>query len=84
MLSNFLLTAFSDEAGPDFQVKVEKDILTISAKMEKTEESKDEKWTRKEFSFTSFERSFKLPEVVNSEAIGARYENGLLTLSLPI
>ncbi len=67
----------------DFKVAVENDILTISA--EKKEEMKEEKesFTRKEFSFSSFSRSFKLPENCMSDKIDAKYENGILLLTMP-
>ncbi|MEZ4887924.1 MAG: Hsp20/alpha crystallin family protein [Chitinophagales bacterium] len=71
----------------DFDVNVEKDLLTISAekKTENTEEGNKNgrKYTRKEFGFTSFKRSFYLPENVNSDNIAASYNNGILSLSLP-
>ncbi len=67
----------------DFHIEVENGVLTISA--EKKEEKSDEKvnYTRKEFSYASFKRSFTLPETVNAENISASYENGVLALSLP-
>lgn len=67
----------------DFKVSVDNDILNISAetRSEKNEDSK--KFTRKEFSFNSFSRSFSLPENVNTDGIDAKYENGILNLSIP-
>ena len=67
----------------DFKVEIEKGLLSISA--EKTIEQNDEsqKFTRKEFSYSSFTRSFNLPEKVNVEGISAGYENGILKLQLP-
>ncbi len=68
---------------PDFHIEVENGLLTISA--EKKEEKKEEnvQYTRKEFSYSSFKRSFTLPESVNPENISAAYENGVLVLTLP-
>ena len=67
----------------DFKINVEKDILTISAE-KKTEESETtKKYIRREFGFKAFKRSFQVPENVNIENIAARYENGILTVSLP-
>ena len=70
-------------AKEDFQVKVDKDQLTISAKKEvsKTEDN-SEKYTRKEFSFFEFNRSFHLPETVDAGNIKASYENGVLNVML--
>ena len=67
----------------DFKITVDKNILTVS--FDKKEESKDEnkKQIKKEFSLQSFKRSFTLDEKVVSENIAAKYENGLLVLSLP-
>jgi HSP20 family protein len=44
---------------------------------------KDEKFTRKEFSYSSFTRSFTLPEFVDADKIAANYESGVMTLALP-
>jgi HSP20 family protein len=67
----------------DFKLQVENGVLSISA--EKKTETKDEntKFTRKEFSYSSFSRSFTLPEHVQHDAITAEYTNGVLTLSIP-
>ena len=66
----------------DFKVTVDKSVLTISAEKEDKKEQKDKNFTRKEFSFTSFSRSFALPENVNEEDIKAHYENGILSLQI--
>ena len=52
-------------------------------KIETRNFAKDKKFTRKEYSYSSFSRSFTLPEEVNKEKIEARYEDGVLKLSLP-
>ena len=67
----------------DFKLAVENNILSISS--EKKEESKqeNERYTRKEFSYSSFSRSFTMPEHVDTEAISAEYTNGVLKLTLP-
>ncbi len=67
----------------DFKIEVVKDVLTVSAEKKQEQEEKDENYTRKEFSFTSFSRSFNLPEFVEADAIKAIYENGILGLTLP-
>ncbi|MDR3716419.1 MAG: Hsp20/alpha crystallin family protein [Puia sp.] len=67
----------------DFNIDVEGNTLTISAETEEKKEEKDEKFTRKEYNYHSFSRSFSLPEGVNKEKIDASYENGLLKLVLP-
>lgn len=69
----------------DINIEVNENILTISSTVETTSEDTDEKgnYTRKEFSRTSFKRSFKLPKTINEDAINANYEDGILTLALP-
>lgn len=67
----------------DFKVQVENGILTVSG--EKEEEDKEERknYKRREFSYRSFSRSFTLPENSLPDKIEAKYDNGILTLSLP-
>ena len=67
----------------DFEIDVAGNILTISAENEERKEEKEGRRTREEFNFTSFSRSFTLPEGVNKDRIDASYENGLLRLVLP-
>ncbi len=67
----------------DFNLTVKKDELTIEAIV--TEEKVDEKvkYNRREFRKQSFKRTFRLDHLINSEAILAAYENGILKLTLP-
>ena len=67
----------------DFKVNIEKDLLTISFEKKETEENKDYKTIRKEFTLNSFKRSFSLDEKIQADAIQAKYENGILKLFLP-
>jgi HSP20 family protein len=69
----------------DFKLKVEDDILTISAesKSEKKEEGKEKEYTRREYSYSSFTRSFHLPDNVKDDSIAASYHDGILKLELP-
>lgn len=68
----------------DFDLKVEKDRLLVSAKKQTNEETEEKgKFTRREFSYASFERSFQLPENVDTESIDANYLNGVLRVQLP-
>ena len=66
----------------DFKVSVEKGLLTISGQTEKESEEKKKNYTRKEFSSRSFSRSFTLPDNVNDEDVNAKYDNGILKLTL--
>ncbi|MBN8852028.1 MAG: heat-shock protein Hsp20 [Sphingobacteriales bacterium 50-39] len=67
----------------DFNIDVEGNVLTISSEKEERKEEKDERYSRKEFSYASFSRSFTLPDWVNKDKIDASYENGLLKVNLP-
>lgn len=67
----------------DFNIDVEGNMLTISSESEENKEEKDEKYTRKEYNYSSFSQSFTLPEEVNSEKIEATYEDAVLKLMLP-
>ncbi|MEO8712492.1 MAG: Hsp20/alpha crystallin family protein [Parafilimonas sp.] len=69
----------------DFKVNLDKGLLTISyeKKSEKETENDDYKTHRREFNFTSFKRSFRVDDVINTEDIQAKYEDGVLKLYLP-
>lgn len=69
----------------DFKIELDGNSLTISSEKSNTqEEREDEKYTRREFSYQSFYRTFNLPkEVVDLDKIQAKYENGLLHLLIP-
>ena len=67
----------------DFKIALEGLMLTISTEKENENEEVGEKFTRREYNFYSFTRSFTLPEDVKPEAIEAKYEDGLLTVVLP-
>jgi HSP20 family protein len=66
----------------DFEVNIADGCLNIMAKKSEKKEVKDENYTRKEFSYNSFEKSLMLPENVTEEKIKAKYENGILKFSL--
>lgn len=66
----------------DFQIKVEKDQLIISATKSELEDQKKTKYKRREFNFSSFKRSFHLSDQINTDKIDAKYENGVLRIVL--
>lgn len=71
-----------------FAIEIEKDILKVSSNFAPKRESadtenKNNQFTRKEFNYGSFERSFTLPETVNVEDIKADYIDGILSITLP-
>ncbi|GAB3991173.1 Hsp20/alpha crystallin family protein [Spirosoma daeguense] len=67
----------------NLKINVENNRLTISYNTESKSEETTEKFTRQEFGFTSFERSFSLPKTVNADQIKAAYTDGILTVELP-
>lgn len=69
----------------DFRINVEDDVLTISAESrhEATEEDKDRQYSRREYSHSSFTRSFRLPDNAKDDDIAASYEDGVLKLTIP-
>ena len=82
---NFLVeVAAPGKTKEDFNIELDKDVLTISSetKKENKEEEKG-KFTRREFSYSTFKRAFSLPETVDSTKINASYENGVLLINLP-
>lgn len=67
----------------DIKVEVLDGVLTISAEKNDSKEEKTKKYTRREFSYNKFSRSFTLPENVNPDAVVANYAEGVLHLNVP-
>ena len=68
----------------DFKVNFKNNVITISSEKENNKEEKNENYTRREFSYQSFQRSFTVPEnAVLSDKIEAKYNNGILHVTLP-
>ncbi len=67
----------------DFTIEVKNGILTVSSEKEVQKEEKDDGYTRKEFSYEAFNRSFYLPETVNADKITAVYKEGVLEVKVP-
>ena len=81
---------YIDVAAPglkkgDFNVSYDNGRLSISSEQKAEHEEKDgEKVTRREFSYQAFQRSFSVPEnTVNADKILAKYDNGILHVTLP-
>ncbi|MGE8243025.1 MAG: Hsp20/alpha crystallin family protein [Sphingobacterium sp.] len=71
-------------AKDDFKVTLDGNLLTISSVKQEQNEEHTDNYTRREFSYQSFQRSFELQkEVVDQDNIQARYENGVLRLTIP-
>ena len=67
----------------DFKINLDNNVLTISSEKEEKQEEKDERYMRREFSYTSFRRSFSLPQTVEADKISANHSNGVLSISIP-
>ena len=68
----------------DFQIDLDNNILTISSEKKTENEETNDKYTRREYSYQSFKRSFTLPKnVVDSDKIAATYKNGELVIAIP-
>lgn len=67
----------------DLKVSVNDGVLTISSEKKVEKEDKKDNYVRREFGYTSFSRSFTLPEEADAEKIGAKHKNGVLHISIP-
>ena len=67
----------------DLKINVDGNMLTINSEKEESKEEKEKTFTRKEYNYSSFSRCFTLPEEINQEKIEAKYEDGVLKISLP-
>lgn len=75
-----LAPGFSKE---DLKIRLENEMLTISAERKTENLQEQERYTRREFSYSSFSRSFRLPETVQAEGIKADLVNGVLHVIIP-
>jgi HSP20 family protein len=67
----------------DLKIDMNEDVLTILSEMKNESEENRDGYKRKEFSYSSFCRSFYIPENVNREKINANYKDGILSVTLP-
>ena len=69
----------------DLKINLDRNVLTIASESKTENEEKDEQggFTRREFNYSSFSRSFTLPEMVEPERIEASYEDGILKIMVP-
>ena len=66
----------------DFKIHLEKNLLSISVETQVEEKNEKERQIRREYKFQGFKRSFTIDEKINTEKIEAKYESGVLTLTL--
>lgn len=69
----------------DFSIEIDRNVLTIASETKTEKEQKDQngRYTRREYSYNSFSRSFTLPQTINAENINASYQDGVLHVTLP-
>jgi HSP20 family protein len=67
----------------DLKIDINEDVLTISSETNNETEEEKDGYKRKEFSYSSFCRSFYIPDNVNKDKIGASYKDGILTVEIP-
>ena len=67
----------------DFSIKLDNNVLTVSTEKKEYNNVDSEKFIRTEFALKSFKRSFTLNEKIDTDNIGARYEDGILKIELP-
>ena len=67
----------------DFKVELDNQLLTISYQKEIENKSKEANYTKREFHYHTFKRSFTLPQTVENEKINAKYEDGILKVMIP-
>ncbi len=66
----------------DFEIDLDNNVLTISYQKKEEKEDKDEHYTRREFYFSEFKRSFTLPETADLDKIDAKYKDGILEITI--
>ncbi|RZK33698.1 MAG: Hsp20/alpha crystallin family protein, partial [Pedobacter sp.] len=66
----------------DFQINLKKDTLSVWAEVKKDESQIAKDFTRKEFDYSSFARSFNLPETADGDNITAEYKDGILKINI--
>jgi len=67
----------------DFKLDLDHHVLSISTEKKETHEEQEANYTRKEFGYSAFKRTFTLPETVNDDKISANYQDGILNILLP-
>lgn len=67
----------------DFKINLENNVLTITSEKEEKSEEERERYMRREFSYSSFTRSFSLPQSVDTANITANHKDGVLMITIP-
>ncbi len=67
----------------DFEINLDRHVLTVSSNKEVSNETEEDGYSRKEFSYASFKRSFNLPDSADESKVSAEYSNGILNVHIP-
>ncbi len=67
----------------EFKINLDNNVLTIESEKEEEKNEMKENFTKREFNYNSFQRSFTLPDSANGEEIKAEYHNGILNIEIP-
>ncbi len=67
----------------DFSIEVDNKILSISSEVKTENQTEESNYTRREFGYSSFKRTFTLPDTVESDRVNANYNDGILLVRLP-
>ncbi|TDU40121.1 heat shock protein Hsp20 [Gelidibacter sediminis] len=79
----FLEIAVPGMKKSDFDIDVDNKILSVSSERKEDNTTEEGNYTRREFGYASFKRTFTLPDSIESDHISAKYEDGILTVHLP-
>ena len=79
----FLEIAVPGMKKSDFNIDIDNKILSISSETKEEHEEKEENYTRREFGYSAFKRTFTLPDTIASDKISAQYKDGILIVHLP-
>jgi len=75
--------AIPGQQKEDFSIEIDEKVLSVSMEKKIEQEEKEGNFTRREFRYSNFRRSFTLPDTVNEDGITAQYEQGILRFSIP-
>lgn len=67
----------------DFRISIDEDVLTIALEKQHVKEEEEKKYRIREFGYSTFKRSFQVPQNVDVNIINANYDKGILTVTLP-
>lgn len=67
----------------DFNIEIHDGVMSISSETKEESTSEERNYSKREFNYSSFERRFTLPDNIKEEQVSAKYEDGILKVSVP-